>query len=52
MPVGFARRVSGASPGSSRMLTVLNICPIEGAGDSKSARVKADTTIALHCNKS
>ena len=34
------------------MLAVLNICPIEAAGESKSARVKADTTIALHCNKS
>jgi hypothetical protein len=34
------------------MLTALNICPIEGAGESKSARVKADTTSALHCNKS
>jgi hypothetical protein len=25
------------------MLTVLNICPIEGSGESKSARVRADT---------
>src|SRR4029077_18682648 len=29
-------------PVPSRMLTVLNICPIEGAVESKSARVKAD----------